>query len=134
MSLRPLDCWPLIAVTAWAAPSLALVDRASAESYFCSPAPIKLGSYRPSDADGELDIKIRFPNLSPFWFDNQSGDYVAYTDGVVGQTEPSRLPVPLDAAPRTDDSLGFLVNGIFQAGQCVPSPVGVVPPAEGSTR
>lgn len=151
MKLRPLYYWPLFAVTTWAAPSLSLVDRASAASYFCSPSPFKLGTYRPDDADGELDILVSF-DRAPFWFDDQSGDYQSFADGVVGPTEPAKVPAPLDAerdrralssadkasalpdAERERASLGLMVTGMVMFGQCVPSQMGVVPATSGSTR
>lgn len=146
MSLRALNSWSLLAVTVWAAPSLASLDRASAASYFCSPAPIKLGSYRPDDTDEELDITVRFPDQTPFWLDDQSGDYQGFAGGVVGPLERAKVTVPLDAererralgwpgkatelsgAERERASLGLIVAGMFQFGQCLPSPMGVVPP------
>ena len=98
-----------------------VTDRVSAASYFCVPGPIKIGSFRPDDAEDELDIRVRLP-IGSFWFDDQTGDYQSDGDGL----EPGRLTVPLPTTP-TADSLSVMVRGTFDAGQCVTSGMGIHP-------
>ncbi len=97
-----------------------------AASYFCSPAPFKIGSYRPVDASGELDISVHFAISTPFWFDDQTGDYATYENGEAGPRDPAKLNVPL-AWPARGPGLEAQVAAIQQAGQCAPSAFGVVP-------
>jgi hypothetical protein len=111
-----------MSIAACLAQPLLVADRASAASYFCTPVPIKIGSYRPEDADDELDIRVHLP-IGSFWFDDQTGDYQA--DGG-GHLEPGKLTVPLPATPIAD-SLSVMVRGTFDAGQCVASGMGVHP-------
>jgi hypothetical protein len=82
--------------------------------------PIQIGTYRPDDAEDELDIKVRFPQ---FWFDDQTGDYQANDSD---QFEPQKLAVPLTATQESD-VLSTLVKWTFEAGLCVPAEMGVHP-------
>jgi hypothetical protein len=116
-----------MSVAACLAPAVLVADQAAAASYFCEPKPIKLGSYRPDDADKDLDIRLTLP-VEPFWFDDQTGDYQA--EGEDGP-ELGKLAIPIESAPNYGSifafSLPFKVRVTFEAGQCVASAMGVHP-------
>jgi len=116
----------LVAIAAWTPQSAWLIDEASGASYFCSPAPIKLGSYRPDDSDEELDISVRAPDASPFWFDDQTGDYIALQNGKIGPLESRKVRLPLEMR-QGGESVGNTAAFAFLAGQCAAAEMGVVP-------
>ena len=116
-------CGSILALSVYA---VLPAEHAMAASYFCVPEAIDIGSYRPDDASNEQRISVQLPEKTPFWFDDQTGDYVSYADGAVGSIEPHRLRMPL-AWPPSGKGLETQVAVTFNAGQCLPSQLGVVP-------
>jgi len=53
---------------------------ASAETFFCSPAPIETGTFRSSTGENS-SITVAMPDALPFWFDDVTGDYLPHEGG-----------------------------------------------------
>lgn len=106
---------------AWTVLALLPAAQTQAASYFCSPNMVAAARDLP-----ELNVRFNpIVEVPPFWFDSQSGDLLVYADGAAGQLQAGILPVPLDVRRR---DRAFLVAVIFEADQCVPSPMGTLPP------
>ena len=100
---------------------------ANSKSFFCKPEPIKLGSYRPSDGQVDLDILVRFPNASPFWFDDDTGDYASFDHAAAIRIEPAKIRVPLTLSFSSADKLSNLAAVSVASGQCVEAEIGLLP-------
>jgi hypothetical protein len=104
---------------------LVFCDQASAETFFCSPAPIETATFRSSTVENS-SITVAIPNLKPFWFDDVTGDYLPH-EGGSAQVDGQKIDLPLAFSTSPEDRLRTWVAITFEANQCIEAAFGVVP-------